>query len=78
MVPVFLGCFALAAVERGLEEQPDPLGEHARRGGGGNLALHDADRVFGAARPVAAEVALLLAQGPQPLHGPKVSPEPDR
>jgi hypothetical protein len=57
--------------EAGLEGEPDPLCQHRRRLGHVSAGSLDPDRVVAAHPAVAPEIALLLVQRPQPLHGPQ-------
>lgn len=65
--------FGLARVETRLEREPDALGQ-----GGGGFGDHgvawmdDLDGVLAPSEAVASEVALLLTQRSQPLHGSNV------
>ena len=63
--------FGLARVETRLEREPDPLGQRRRRLGSTSGRPAGTTLTVSSAAPpaVAAEVALFLAQRPQPLHG---------
>lgn len=64
--------FGLARLETRLEREADALCEHSRRlHDHGVAGTDDLDGVLCAPLAVAPEVTLVLAQRPQPLHGPK-------